>query len=81
MNNPSPEALKAFAKAHKLTGAKAARMTYLASDRQWRKFTGGDTPRHMSQARLFCLVAHTMCAPDLINRIEAAMALVMEETP
>jgi len=71
---PSPAAVRAFLKAHELTGAEAARIGYLSGGQAVRKYTGGQQPHRMSGAVWFAWHAHQLLDADTIARIEAAMA-------
>lgn len=72
---PSPAAVRAFLKAHRLTGAQAAHQAYLSGGQAVRKYTGGSAPHRVPGAVWFAWHAHQMLDADTIARIEAAMAV------
>lgn len=71
---PAPAAVRAFLKAHHLTGAQAAQQAYLSGGQAVRKYTGGSAPHRVPGAVWFVWHAHQLLDADTIARIEAAMA-------
>ena len=45
----------------------------LASGQQWRKYTGGESPRVMGEDRLFYAAAHLVLTPEELARVKAKM--------
>ncbi len=74
MKSPTPAAIRAFLRRHKLSGSQAARMAYLSGGQAIRKYTGGANPHKISGAVWFALHAHLLLSPEIIAAIEAAMA-------
>lgn len=70
---PTPEQIRAFLKAHGLTGSVAADLAGLSNAAQVRKYTGGAAPRRMSYAIWFTLHAKTLLPPSVLAEIEATM--------
>jgi hypothetical protein len=71
--SPTPAQVRAFLKAHGLTGSRAAELAGLSGSAQVRKYTGGENPHRMSYAIQFTLAAKCVLDADTIARIEAAM--------
>jgi len=71
---PSPASVRAFLKAHGLTGAAAARRGYLSGGQAVRKYTGGQQPHRVPGAVWFAWHAHQLLDAETLARIEAAMA-------
>lgn len=81
---PAPSAIRAFLKAHGLTGATAARQGYLSGGQAVRKYTANNQPHRISGAVWFAWHAHQMLDEATIARIEAAMvadAMMQEQAP
>lgn len=70
---PTPDQVRKFLGANKLTGSVAAVLAGLSDAAQIRKYTGGQKPHRMSYAIWFTLHAKTMLQPSQIAAIEAAM--------
>lgn len=84
MITPTPDAIRAFLKAHGLTGATAARQGYLSGGQAVRKYTAQNQPHRLSGAVWFAWHAHQMLDEATIARIEVAMvddATINEQPP
>ena len=77
---PTPAAVRAFLKAHGLTGAQAAEQAYLSGGQTVRKYTGGRDPHRVPGAVWFTWHAKHILTPEAIARIEAAMTASSAET-
>nr|WP_310615830.1 helix-turn-helix transcriptional regulator [Pantoea cypripedii] len=51
------------------TGNQMADLAGVASNSQWRKYTGGETPREMSPHILFFLAAQLALPEDELNKV------------
>lgn len=56
------------------TGAQMANLFGMASDVQWRKYTGGAAPREISLQRAFFMSAMQVLTADEIERVRVHMA-------
>ena len=70
---PTPENLRALKSALGLTGEQMAALFGLAGGQQWRKYTGGADPRHMSMPMLFHAAARLELDDAALERVVARM--------
>ncbi|EAO0951216.1 transcriptional regulator [Salmonella enterica] len=66
---PTPEDLNQLKETLGYTGAQMANLAGVASNSQWRKYTGGESPRAMSPHILFFMAAQLTLSEDDINKI------------
>lgn len=66
---PTPEDLNQLKDKLGYTGAQMADLAGVASNSQWRKYTGGESPRAMSPHILFFMAAQLTLSEDDINKI------------
>ncbi|ECL7048320.1 helix-turn-helix transcriptional regulator, partial [Salmonella enterica] len=66
---PTPEDLNQLKETLGYTGAQMADLAGVASNSQWRKYTGGESPRAMSPHILFFMAAQLTLSEDDINKI------------
>ncbi|MCT4706942.1 helix-turn-helix domain-containing protein [Enterobacteriaceae bacterium H16N7] len=66
---PSPEDLNRLKEELGNTGAQMADLAGVASNSQWRKYTGGESPRAMSPHILFYMAAQLSLSEDELRRI------------
>ncbi|EHS1986987.1 XRE family transcriptional regulator [Salmonella enterica] len=66
---PNPEDLNQLKETLGYTGAQMANLAGVASNSQWRKYTGGESPRAMSPHILFFMAAQLILSEDDINKI------------
>ncbi|ECJ8852725.1 XRE family transcriptional regulator [Salmonella enterica] len=66
---PTPEDLNQLKETLGYTGAQMANLAGVASNSQWRKYTGGESPRAMSSHILFFMAAQLILSEDDINKI------------
>ncbi|EAZ8182151.1 helix-turn-helix transcriptional regulator, partial [Salmonella enterica] len=64
---PTPEDLNQLKETLGYTGAQMANLAGVASNSQWRKYTGGESPRAMSPHILFFMAAQLILSEDDIN--------------
>ncbi|ECO8206534.1 helix-turn-helix transcriptional regulator, partial [Salmonella enterica] len=65
---PTPEDLNQLKETLGYTGAQMANLAGVASNSQWRKYTGGESPRAMSPHILFFMAAQLILSEDDINK-------------
>lgn len=70
---PTPEDLKELRDKLGLTQAQMAKFVGLAGDWQWRKYTGGKSPRNMSMHMLFYISAKLVLDDKQIRKITEKM--------
>ncbi|EAA0678432.1 helix-turn-helix domain-containing protein [Salmonella enterica] len=70
---PTPEDLNQLKDKLGYTGAQMADLAGVASNSQWRKYTGGESPRAMSPHILFFMAAQLTLSEDDINKITDKM--------
>ncbi|ORJ23938.1 XRE family transcriptional regulator (plasmid) [Rouxiella badensis] len=70
---PTPEDLMQLKDRLGMTGNQMADLAGLAGGEQWRKYTGGKTPRSMSAQMLFYIAAQLVLEPKQIDSIVAKM--------
>ncbi|EMB4322244.1 helix-turn-helix transcriptional regulator [Pluralibacter gergoviae] len=70
---PSPEDLEALKEQLGFTGNQMADLTGVASNSQWRKYTGGAEPRAMSPHILFFMAAQLALNEDELHRVLVKM--------
>lgn len=66
---PTPEALEALKDRLGYTGNQMAELAGVASNSQWRKYTGGAEPRAMSPHILFFMAAQLELKPEELQRV------------
>ncbi|TNV16117.1 XRE family transcriptional regulator [Buttiauxella sp. B2] len=66
---PSPDDLECFKSELGFTGNQMAELAGIASNSQWRKYTGGESPRAMSPHILFYMAAQLSLNSDDLNKI------------
>lgn len=66
---PSPDDLSKLKESLGYTGNQMADLAGVSSNSQWRKYTGGETPRAMSPHILFYMAAQLALTPDEISRV------------
>ncbi|WP_324028572.1 XRE family transcriptional regulator [Pantoea sp. JZ2] len=66
---PSPEELDILKEDLGYTGSQMADLAGVASNSQWRKYTGGISPRAMSPHILFFMAAQLALSDDEIERV------------
>ena len=66
---PSPEDLEALKEQLGYTGNQMADLAGVASNSQWRKYTGGAEPRAMSPHILFFMAAQLSLSPKEIEKV------------
>ncbi|GAB7125536.1 hypothetical protein JCM19000A_00430 [Silvimonas sp. JCM 19000] len=70
---PSPADLQALKEKLGFTGEQMAEMAGLAGNNQWRKYTGGNSPREMSQHMLFYMAALSVLPDQQLEDVLQAM--------
>ncbi|MEX3555437.1 MAG: hypothetical protein VB131_02005 [Burkholderia gladioli] len=55
------------------TSEEMAELFALAGGQQWRKYTGGESPRVMGEDRLFYAAARLALTPEELDRVYAKM--------
>lgn len=70
---PTPEVLELLKKDLGYTGTQMAKLSGIASNSQWRKYTGGTGPRAMSHHILFFIAAQLALNDDELQRIISKM--------
>ncbi|WP_149572517.1 helix-turn-helix domain-containing protein [Serratia nevei] len=73
---PTPEDLEQLKSELGYTGAQMADLAGVASNSQWRKYTGGAEPRAMSPHILFFLAAQLSLSPQELDKIIGKMAAI-----
>ncbi|MCP1120495.1 XRE family transcriptional regulator [Robbsia andropogonis] len=73
---PTPADLEQLKQTLKLSSAQMANLFGVQSGRQWRKYTGGETPREISPHILFFAMARLELDTDTLNRILDRMRAV-----
>ena len=71
---PSADDLAALKDELGLTGNAMADLAGVSSNSQWRKYTGGESPRAMSQHILFYLAAQLALSPEQLDLVLKKMA-------
>ncbi|ELA6496104.1 helix-turn-helix transcriptional regulator [Salmonella enterica] len=66
---PTPEDLEALKESLGYTGNQMADLAGVASNSQWRKYTGGAEPRAMSPHILFFMAAQLSLKPEEIKHV------------
>lgn len=77
---PSPDDLNRLKDALGYTGNQMADLAGVASNSQWRKYTGGESPRAMSPHILFYMAAQLVLTDDELQRIITKMHEIGAET-
>ncbi|MCU7850057.1 MAG: XRE family transcriptional regulator [Candidatus Thiodiazotropha sp. (ex Lucinoma kastoroae)] len=70
---PTPENLRAIRDDLGLTQSSMADFVNVAGGQQWRKYTGGQSPRHMSFHMLFFLAARLSMNDSNLNKVYKKM--------
>ncbi len=66
---PTPADLRRLKDDLGLDGEQMAQLFGLAGKQQWRKYTGGDSPRDVSLPMLFLAAARLSLPPEAINTV------------
>lgn len=66
---PAPEDLNTLKEGLGFTGNQMADLAGVASNSQWRKYTGGESPRAMSPHILFYMAAQLSLSKEELNRV------------
>lgn len=77
---PTTDDLNRLKDALGYTGNQMADLAGVASNSQWRKYTGGESPRAMSPHILFYMAAQLALTDDELNRVVAKMHEIGAET-
>ncbi|WP_184139958.1 XRE family transcriptional regulator [Paraburkholderia atlantica] len=82
---PTPENLEALKQELQLSSAQMAELFGVQGGRQWRKYTGGETPREISPHLLFFAMARLELDPEtlerVLNRMRTAGATIELDKP
>ncbi|WOD18965.1 XRE family transcriptional regulator [Paraburkholderia kirstenboschensis] len=70
---PTPSDLEKLKQELKLSSAQMAELFGVQGGRQWRKYTGGETPREISPHLLFFAMARLELDAETIDRVLARM--------
>ncbi|MES9987059.1 MAG: helix-turn-helix transcriptional regulator [Candidatus Thiodiazotropha endolucinida] len=70
---PTTDDLQVIRKDLGLTQSEMAEFIHVAGGQQWRKYTGGKNPRHMSFHMLFFLAAKLTMDRDELDRVYKKM--------
>ncbi|AWC81159.1 MULTISPECIES: transcriptional regulator [Serratia] len=73
---PTPEDLECLKSELGYTGTQMADLAGVASNSQWRKYTGGAEPRAMSPHILFFMAAQLSLSPQELDKIIDKMASI-----
>ncbi len=73
-SSPAPSDLIELKESLSYTGNQMADLAGVASNSQWRKYTGGENPRGMSQHILFYIAAQLELSEDELSRVVKKMA-------
>ncbi|HBC5219935.1 TPA: helix-turn-helix transcriptional regulator [Serratia marcescens] len=73
---PTPEDLEKLKSELGYTGTQMADLAGVASNSQWRKYTGGAEPRAMSPHILFFMAAQLSLSPQELDKIIDKMASI-----
>ncbi|EPH7219923.1 transcriptional regulator [Serratia sp. OLHL2] len=73
---PTPEDLEQLKSELGYTGTQMADLAGVASNSQWRKYTGGAEPRAMSPHILFFMAAQLSLSPQELDKIIDKMASI-----
>lgn len=76
---PTPEELEALKEGLGYTGNEMADLAGVASNSQWRKYTGGVAPRAMSPHILFFMAAQLVLNEDELERVLNKMSEIGAE--
>ncbi|MDE1182326.1 XRE family transcriptional regulator [Paraburkholderia sp.] len=71
--SPKPEDFRQLKDDLERTGEQMADLFGVAGGQQWRKYTGGETPREMSPQILFFGAAKLALTPDELERVLSKM--------
>lgn len=77
---PTPDDLNNLKDALGYTGNQMADLAGVASNSQWRKYTGGESPRAMSPHILFYMAAQLALSDDELQRVIKKMHEIGAET-
>jgi hypothetical protein len=70
---PTTRDLNDLKNRHNATGKDMAELFWLGGDHQWRKYTGGNSPREMSPHMAFLGAARMCLTPEEFERVLAYM--------
>ncbi|ASM12253.1 MULTISPECIES: helix-turn-helix domain-containing protein [Serratia] len=73
---PTPEDLEQLKSELGYTGTQMADLAGVASNSQWRKYTGGAEPRAMSPHILFFMAAQLSLSPQELDKVIDKMASI-----
>lgn len=76
---PTPDELEKLKEELGYTGNQMADLAGVASNSQWRKYTGGESPRAMSPHILFFMAAQLALNEDEINKVLFKMHAIGSE--
>ncbi|AYH02573.1 XRE family transcriptional regulator [Pectobacterium parmentieri] len=77
---PTPDDLNTLKESLGNTGNQMADLAGVASNSQWRKYTGGESPRAMSPHILFYMAARLALTDDELQRVIEKMHDIGAET-
>ena len=82
---PTPDDLENLKQELKLSSAQMAELFGVQGGRQWRKYTGGETPREVSPHLLFFAMARleldAQTMERILDRMRAVGAVIQIEEP
>ncbi|EPB1814026.1 XRE family transcriptional regulator [Escherichia coli] len=70
---PTPDDLNRFKEQLGYTGTQMADLAGVASNSQWRKYTGGESPRAMSPHILFFMASQLVLSEEDIKKVVSKM--------
>lgn len=70
---PTPQDLQALKNELGLTGQQMAELAAVAGGQQWRKYTGGESPRDMGLHILFFMAARLVLSDSELESVRAKM--------
>ena len=73
---PTPDDLEVLKESLGYTGTQMAELAGVASNSQWRKYTGGISPRAMSPHILFFIAAQLSLDKDEISKVISKMKYI-----
>lgn len=70
---PTPQDLQALKNELGMTGQQMAELAGVAGGQQWRKYTGGESPRDMGLHILFFMASRLVLSDSELERVHAKM--------